>query len=213
MQVSRIIAVFALTTLVFLSGFVFSDWLMGRKTTQLERMLEEASLNSESILVEQQLALESSCELRTFNFLTNNLDTLAEKISSLPKDDYQSNFLKKKYTLEELKHWQFVRQLNTKCNTSYQTILYFYSKDCPYCDAEGVVLSTVKGKLDKQGKKVMIYSFDADLDFSPIYLLKIRYAINTTPALVVNDLPYLGFVSEDELYNLLSQNLTNQSVK
>ncbi|MGB9675124.1 MAG: glutaredoxin family protein [Candidatus Nanoarchaeia archaeon] len=207
-NITKFVGVWAIATLIFLSGFWLSSWIADKKINQIQQSIERVALDAESIEIERLLALEKPCDLTTFEILTNSLDSMTKKWATMAEEGnvVEKELIKKKYFLEELRHWHLVRQLNEQCNLSYQTILYFYSKNCPTCEAQGIVLSAEKEKLRKNGKELMIYSFDVDLDFAPIILLKAKYKITETPAIVIDGKPYLGFVSDKDLDQLLAQN-------
>jgi hypothetical protein len=101
----------------------------------------------------------------------NNLDVLARK---------------KFYTLIELEHLEFVKNLNENCNLNMSTILFFYSNDEQKIDDSeniGKLISVVVGR----NSNLVVYSFDVNLNSTLIDSLKKKYNIDKPLTLIINE--------------------------
>jgi thiol-disulfide isomerase/thioredoxin len=202
--------VFAITTLIFLSGFLLADFLADLKYNKLNEMLNDLSFQTASTEIEHNLLLENPCSYKGFNKLTADLETLGEKLIFNEAKDSKTNSLKNNYFLYEIKHWLFVKKLIAECNANYTAILYFYATtDCDLCEAQGIVLSEVK----KTHKNILIYSFDINSDYSLINILKEIYDVKTAPSVIINDKLYENFLTQEDLEKILFQaKLSNNTV-
>jgi len=118
------------------------------------------------------------------------------------KDDKRVLEQKKIYSEIELKHFEIVKFLRDKCNADYLPVLFFYSNSDEFKDASesmGYILGAFK---NENGNKIMIYSFDVDLDSDSIGLLREEYNVTKVPVAVVNEkvLIYPTNIRELEVY-------------
>ena len=118
------------------------------------------------------------------------------------KDDARVLEQKKIYSEIEIKHFEIVKFLRDECNMDYLPVLFFYSNSDEFKDASesmGYILGAFKNEYKN---KVMIYSFDVDLDSDSIGLLKEEYNVTKVPAAVVNEkhLVYPMNIRELEAY-------------
>jgi hypothetical protein len=80
--------------------------------------------------------------------------------------------------------------------------MYFYSNkgDCSDCQKEGFVLT----KLREDYPDLRIYSFDYNLDLSALQTLISIYGIEKKlPVILINEMSYYGFKSEDDIKNIM----------
>jgi hypothetical protein len=202
-----LLGVFAITTLIFLSGFMFANFLTESKLGGLDQAISDISLQTASVETEYSLMLENPCTFGGFSRLTASLDALAEKLlfNNMKSQQTQTHFMsiKQNYFLLETRHWIFVQKLNKECKTNYTTILYFYSDlgDCANCEAQGIVLSEVK----KTYPSAMIYSYDINTDYSLVTTIKAIYNVTTAPSLVINGKIYDKFMTQDDIENVLGK--------
>src|SRR4030043_714932 len=111
------------------------------------------------------------------------IDDLEKKLG---KKNSEVLFQKKFYTLVELEHLNFITDYNKKCNSSFNTIMFFYSNNPLYykdSDKLGRLLDAIYSKYPE---KVIIYSFDVDLDSELISKLKQKYDIEKVPTVIMN---------------------------
>jgi hypothetical protein len=144
--------------------------------------------------------------------LSPQLSEIGEKLSRTESergsDDADVLYLKKYYSLLEVKDYLLSKQLVAKCGATKKPvfIIYFYSNkgDCPECEKEGYVLTRLKEKYPE----LRVYSFDYNLDLSAVDSMKRIYKISSSlPALVIEDKTYIGFKSVEDLEKLLPDTL------
>lgn len=109
--------------------------------------------------------------------------------------------LKKNYIISLIQLWSYWELFKSNCNSSVNTILYFYSiKNCDNCQAQGFVLSYLK---ETYPDKIMIFALDKDEDLYSLDLLKNVYNVTTAPTLIINNKKYEGLKDINELKSLL----------
>ncbi len=66
--------------------------------------------------------------------------------------------LKKYYSILEIKHWLLVKKTAKECKVNIGSIVYLYGdkKNCPNCENQGYVLTTLREKYPF----LRVYSFD-----------------------------------------------------
>jgi hypothetical protein len=154
--------------------------------------------------------------------LSPQLSDIGDKLSKTESDrgatDADVLYLKKYYTLLEVKDFLLSKQFVAKCGQAKKpvSIIYFYSNagDCSDCEKEGFVLTRLKEKYPD----LRVYSFDYNLDLSAVDSMKRIYKITSSlPALVIEDKTYIGFKSVEDLEKLLPDTLkvasTTQALK
>ena len=113
-------------------------------------------------------------------------------------------YLKKYYSLLQVKDYILSKKLAEKCGSLKKPVfvIYFYSNvgDCPDCIKEGYVLTRLKEKYPD----LRVYSFDYNLDLAVIGSLKSIYRITSAlPSLVIEDKTYTGYKSVEDMEALL----------
>ena len=148
------------------------------------------------------------CYAQSYEQITRDLAFQGQIINDLERKLGKNNkeiFEKKKfYTLVELEHLEFVQKLNTECNQGIETILFFYSneeKDLDRSESVGRILDTV---YEKNPEKLVIYSFDINLDSQLILNLKEKYGITVSPTVVIKDNKIIDPKNINELDKYLS---------
>ncbi|HJX50613.1 MAG TPA: hypothetical protein VJ438_04070 [Candidatus Nanoarchaeia archaeon] len=111
------------------------------------------------------------------------IDDLEKKLG---KKNSEVLFQKKFYTLVELEHLNFITDYNKKCNSSFNTIMFFYSNNPLYYKDNDKLGRLLDAIYSKYPEKVIIYSFDVDLDSELISKLKQKYDIEKVPTVIMN---------------------------
>lgn len=129
-----------------------------------------------------------------YNLLRNSselLDLVGSRLNLLEtrfgKNDLRVLDQKKLYSQLQFEHFQIVENFNAKCDTNFTTIIFLYSNNAPADKSSenvGEILSTLKNKYPG---KLMIYSFDYNLNADTINRIKINYNITSAPVIVVNN--------------------------
>lgn len=209
----KMISIFAITTLIFLLGFLLAGSLTESKLSDLEQTVSDVSLQAASVETEYNLLLENPCNYRGFSRLTASLDALAERLVFNEAQKQSNNdrieSIKQNYFLLETRHWLFIQKLNSECGTNYVPILFFYSDlgDCDICKPQGIVLSAIKDEYPN----TMIYSFDTNTDYSLTDTLKEIFNVNSVPSIVIDDTLYTEFLNQDKLEKILEKQDMNST--
>ncbi len=199
-----------LATAVFLAGILFGWSLDHFRTTEILTTIKQNELSTESYLVEQQF-IDSfggdKCEL-----LTARVDTLRDSTNQIGKQlacwggkstfkEADFDYLKRKYTILEVRFLMLINDLKQECGQDYNIILSFYKIDEDASIRQGYVLDSLN---DKYNNTLIILSFDKYYTDEPLIdILATRYGIERTPAIVVNGKVKQGFVPESELDKLI----------
>jgi len=127
--------------------------------------------------------------------------------SQLGKDDERVINLKEYYSLLELRHWLFLNKAKRECNMTYDLVIYFYSNegDCDDCEEQSQVLTYVH----KKNPRFNVYSFDINIENPAVDTLKARYALKSTPTIIINNNVFEGFTGKDELFRELNMTETD----
>jgi len=206
----KYIITFLITSTIFLSAFFISDRVNVSRIEQLNSVQEKISLNILETETRFALLKEASCE-NVFEGsqleigITKDLNQLVNRIkfleSELGGDNEDVQLLKQRYTLLQIKDYLLVNELNSKCDYTIATLLYFHTSDCFDCRKQSIVLDQLRSEYDQ----VRVYWLDASINESTIETLERLYEINTYPTLVLDEQIYSGFISYDELLQNISR--------
>lgn len=154
----------------------------------------------------EQLFVETLTHDDLCRFSTITMNDLVQELgvywSMLPSrlEEYERNNvlseqyleLKDQYTLLSIRAWILARNNYKKCNTDLVPGLYFYSVECPECIEQGEELDKLKSEFANMGKDFIVFTVDSASTSSLIKHLKDYYNINSTPAVVINDVTFQG---------------------
>ncbi len=203
-------ATFILTLIIFGGALYVNSMLDKQRFEDIKTIQDEISLDLLSSESQFDLLKESSCKNLTDSVLSRELNTLATKLSYLESNQNSSDaellFVKKNYSLLEIKDFLLMKQLNEKCNNLKPiAVLYFYTdkENCPDCEKMGYVLSYLR----EQYPQMRIYSFDFNIQLSAIDTLKSIYKLDDKklPAIVYNDDTFYGFNSIEQVKELIPE--------
>ncbi|MEM5871691.1 MAG: hypothetical protein QW051_02340 [Candidatus Aenigmatarchaeota archaeon] len=212
LNLEMIIASFLVSSIIFISG-IFIGYSIGKeKISFIENSLSKISSNIQNFQLQflflDVLGENSSCPFLMETLYSINKDSyeLGKKLESLGKEtelkDY-NEFLKQKreYSRMLVSYWLLSNKLKKICYFDADTIVYFYSRNCERCDDQAFVLTYLK---QKHEEKLLIFTLDGDLDEPSIKAIKTIYNITSYPYLIINGNGYIGFISKDEIENLIS---------
>ncbi len=196
------IVAFAITVVIFGSAFALSDYLNGRKASQLKSIQDNISLDILSSETQFSLLSELACKNVDHSVLSQELNSLSEKIS-YAEDNFENTDellkLKKYYTLLEIKDYLLMQKINERCGLKNVSVLYFYttSDKCGECAKQGYVLTSLRDKYPT----LRVYSFDYAVDLSALRALISIYKVEDTklPALIIGDDLMTGFQSVEDI--------------
>ena len=148
--------------------------------------------------------------------LSGELGELGNKLEwsedNLGEEDTVS-YLKKYYSLLQIKDYLLTKKISERCKTKAAFILYFYTtkENCSECEREGLVLSALREKYPE----LRVYSFDYSIDLSAVRSMLQIYKIEDTklPALVVDDDVLTGFREIEELESIIKKSFKLEEAK
>lgn len=206
------------TTALFCSAYLASSYFMSKRLSNIDTIQENLHIEDMSNQVQYDLLQEASCaNVTSSSILSEDLAKTGDKLSYTEAELGSTNpsvvYLKKYYSLLQIKDYLLSKKLAEKCYTKKTIfIIYMYSngKDesgnvkCDRCADQAVILTALREKYPE----LRVYTFDYDLDLSAVEALKKIYKIPATfPALIVQDKLYTGFQSLDALDSLMPDNL------
>ncbi len=202
MNSKKYIYAFLITAIIFGTAIFASDQLGKKKLREVKDI--EDSLALDILSSETQFALleETQCKDIGNTYLSKEVGNLAERLSYAesenPKNDPDVLNLKRYYSLLEIKDYLLMKKVTEKCGIKPTFILYFYSNEgnCEDCTKMGYVLTALHVKYPE----LRVYSFDYNLDVEAIKTLISIYKVeNRPPVLIINNEPYYGFRSLEDL--------------
>lgn len=201
--------VFLITVAIFLTAFFVSDTLGNKKLEDIQTAQNRVSIDILSSETQFALLSESSCETVGDTSLSKDIDSLGTKLSyaevNLNANNEDVLWLKKNYTLLEIKDYILMKRLSTSCQIKPVYILYFYSNtpgSCPDCRKEGTVLT----ELRKKYPGLRVYSFDYDLDLPALKTLMSLYKVEPQlPALVIHKSVAYGWKSVEDMEKIMPE--------
>jgi thiol-disulfide isomerase/thioredoxin len=198
----KYIIAFLITAFIFSTAIYISNYLNQKKIDEIKNVGDKISIDIMSSETQFDLLAQSSCKSVENSSLIQEINSLGEKLSYIQDQrgttDPEVISLKKYYSLLEIKDYLLQEKISEKCHTDPLFIIYLYStkSDCPDCDKESYVLTSLHEKYP--GLKV--YSFDYNLDLSAIHTMISIYKIeNKFPVLIMNDSVYNGFQSMEDI--------------
>lgn len=211
-DVKKYIFTFIITLAIFATAFFASSFFSDKRVENVKSIQDTIAIDILSSETQFDLLKEVSCGNVSENFLSLQLATLGDKLSHAENErgskDEDIVYLKKYYSLLQIKDYILSKKLVEKCGSEKEPvfIIYFYSNmgDCPECQREGFVLTRLKEKYPE----LRVYSFDYHLDLAAIQSLKTIYRVTSSlPSVVIEDKTYVGFKSLEELEDLLPDTL------
>ena len=201
-----------LTAALFATAFFASSFFSEKRVENVKEIQDNIAIDILSSETQFDLLKEVSCSNVNDSMLSPQLSEIGDKLSKTESergaDDADVVYLKKYYTLLEVKDYLLSKQFVAKCGQTKKpvSIIYFYSNkgDCGECEREGYVLTRLKEKYPE----LRVYSFDYNLDLSAVDSLKQIYKITSSlPAIVIEEKTYIGFKSVEDLEALLPDTL------
>ncbi len=203
---------FVLTAAIFATAFFASTFLSNKRVENVKSIQDNIAIDILSSETQFDLLKEVPCSNVNDNILSPELSALGDKLSHTESDrgskDADVIYLKKYYSLLQVKDYLLSKKLVEKCGAAKKPvfIIYFYSNkgDCPDCEKEGFVLTRLK----EIYPDLRVYSFDYNLSLAALDSMKTIYRIRSSlPALVIEDKTYIGFKSLEDLDKLLPDTL------
>jgi thiol-disulfide isomerase/thioredoxin len=205
----RYIMAFILSAMIFLSGFLVSNFLTSKKLESLNTIESNISLNILSLETQFEILKEAPCETENNTLLTKEISDLADKLSILENNGENKDRIidaKKRYSLLLVKDYLLSQRLSNECGVKPTFVIYFYknAEDCPDCVKTGAALSALRSEYER----MRVYAFDYNLDLPIIKTLASVYNVQPNlPAVVINKKTYYGLVDKESIDALLPQEI------
>lgn len=203
---------FFVTVTIFATAFFASTFFSNKRVENVKFIQDNIAIDILSSETQFDLLKEVPCQNVSDSMLSPELNELGDRLSHTENDRGENDddvmYLKKYYSLLQVKDYLLSKKLADKCGAVKKQvfIIYFYSNrgDCPECQREGYVLTRLKEKYPD----LRVYSFDYNLPLSVVDSLRAIYRItNVLPALVIEDKTYTGYKSVEDLEMLLPDTL------
>ncbi len=212
----KYLIVFLFTFGLFLSASYISNYFGDKKINQLKSIQDKISIDILSSETQFSLLSELSCKNISNSVISGELGELGNKLEwgqeNLGMTDTVS-YLKKYYSLLEIKDYLLTKKISERCKTKSAFILYFYTtaENCSECERQGLVLSVLRDKYPE----LRVYSFDYSIDLSAVKSMLQIYKIEDTklPALVVDEDVLTGFHGIDELESRVKKSFKLKETK
>ncbi len=205
-----------LTVAIFATAFFTSTFLSNKRVESVKSIQDNIAIDILSSETQFSLLGEVPCSNVSDSILSPQLSEIGDKLSKTETDrgatDADVIYLKKYYSLLQIKDYILSKKLVEKCGSTKKQvfIIYFYSNkgDCTDCEKEGFVLTRLK----EMYPDLRVYSFDYNLPLSAIDSMKTIYRVKSSlPALVIEDKTYTGFKSLEDLDRLLPRSIKVQT--
>ncbi len=198
---------FVITTLIFAVAFLLGFFVNSLNYSGTLNELSDMKTDLLRYDLQYRLLGEYPCEyLEDNSQLGGEYEEIRFRIarleSELGKEDERVLTLKTYYSLLEINDFLYYSDLNRKCGTDYDLILYFYSNDkekCPSCEKQGFILDFIY----EENENIRIYSFDYDLGLTEVEILKEKYKVTGVPSIVVNGKLLNGFNEIESIQALI----------
>ena len=186
---------FILTAIVFTLG-ISAGWYLDSTRTQaaqnelgaLRLQAEEARVGMvffETFKTDPQFCSVYSKEMTAQLQRVGRLGEQLEALREANKIDESYYSLKRQYVLFNTELWLRAENLKKICASNVTTMLYFYPEnaECGDCAAQARALLSLKQACPD---KVWLFALPTDFDVTVVDMLKQRFAIASTPSLVVD---------------------------
>jgi hypothetical protein len=202
----RYLVTLLITAFIFVTAFSFSNNLSNKRIQDIKRIQDSIATDILSSETQFSLLSELSCKDVGTATLSQELNSIAERIqtsaNSLGNNNQEVIFLKKYYSLLEIKDYLLMRRISAQCGEKFMFALYFYDNEenCPDCDKAGYVLTYLRSRYPQ----LRVYSFDRNLDVSAVKTLRSIFGITEPyPAFVFGDKTINGYKEKEEMEKIL----------
>ncbi len=202
-----------LTFIIFGTGMALNYSFDFLRINSIVRMMNEHEIDSDAYIVHTEFISEfggDECEAMRSRIedLKKEMKTVGDELSTygrlsfFKKKDF--DYLKRKYSLLELRFFMIIRKLNDQCEQPYIPILFFYKIDHDFSERQGFILSDVNLQYPQE---IIILSFDKDyVDEHLVKLLVERFNVTSAPTIIINDdLKLEGLHYQEEIKSILNE--------
>ncbi|MDO8660633.1 MAG: hypothetical protein Q7K43_01970 [Candidatus Woesearchaeota archaeon] len=186
--------------IAFVLGTLLGWGLSTQKLSEATKILKNTELNTESLLLEQDLVKtlgQRSCGVaqQRINELGNQLYGLGNLLGSEKSSvelGVNYDVLKRQFHLLQIRTYTLNFQLQQECNESSPVVLFYYAKNNTASLEQGVILDELVKSHDARVYAIE-HNYSQDLRFLEEY-----YNITQAPSVVVNyDKVFQGLTADD----------------
>ena len=183
-----------------------SNYIDNKKTAEVKSMGEKISLDVLSSETQFALLEGAACKDVADSQFSKELNDISDKLSYMEdqtaQDDPELVYLKKYYSLLEIKDFLLMDKIADKCDIKPVSLIYFYKNDCVDCQKQGYILTYLR----ENYPKLRVYSFDYDLDSPAVKTLASIYKVkNNFPVMIVKGKVLTGFQEKNNLEKLIPE--------
>jgi len=211
LDASLIISAFLISAIIFVAGIFAGYSINNEKLSTLESSLGSVVRDVQDFQLQflflDRFGENASCPMlgSTLSRINQNSYELGSMLMAYGtegeiRDEQAYTNKKLEYTRLLTSYWLLAEKAKSACNTSMDTVVYFYGGPCPDCENQVFVLSYMK---KKYGDKLLVFALDGDLGDPSVNTLKSYYNITEYPSLIINGVKRDGFVPQDELLSVL----------
>ncbi len=211
-----IVAALIISLLIFASGVIIGLAFSQASTNSLSNELDSLQAQTSFLEVASQsnfgpsinqtklLCPLYSSQLSSFD---NQTELFRQKLDYLIQTrgltDPSVLSLQSSYDYLQARDYLNIKRFDYQCGFNFNSVLFFYSPNCPDCDNQLTNLAQVK----KQSNfSVFIYSFDGTSGQTAVNALKAIYNVsNSYPVTVINDKVLYGVYNQSEILSYLNQ--------
>ena len=212
----KYLIVFLITASLFLTASYLSNYFGGQKINQLKAIQDKIAIDILSSETQFSLLSELSCKNISDSVFSSELGELGNKLEWSQENlgaTEKVSYLKKYYSLLQIKDYLLAKRISERCKTKSAFILYFYTtaENCSLCEEESLVLSALRTAYPE----LRVYSFDYSTDLSAVSSMLQIYKIKDTalPALVIDEDVLTGFHSLEDLETRIQESFKLQGTE
>ena len=202
----RLIASFFIASAIFGAIFLFSYGISYFNYTHVRS--QNTFIESNLALLERTLS-NLSCSDEDLPASSFRLDEVGRYIAllenRLDKSDARVIHEKKLYNQMQLKHFTIIRELNQRCDSRFEPILFFYSNDDGIIEQSQQMGELVYAFKKRDSDRIMVYSFDVSLNDSLVANLADTYSVQNVPSVVLNEREQFAPYNLDQLIPYLTR--------
>ena len=186
----RYLLAFLIGTFIFINGFVLTNIIISVQFDRVSQFQDETSYAIFAEKLNYELFEGDLCSTDSFNKISQDLGYQGASIGDLEeklgKNNQAVQFRKEFYSIVELEHFEYIKDVNEACDQKFSTILFFYSNrgdDLDKSERAGRLLDLIRERNDN----LVVYSFDLNLNSEIIQNLINLYDIEESPTLIINN--------------------------
>ena len=189
------------TSMIFFIGVLIGSKITNEHTTELQKQLQDDLLETQSLELEMSV-VNTINKTSLCNYIDYRLPDIIKRkvelgrkfdINNIPDD--QAELLKKQYLLSLSKYWLFSEVNKKQCGIRAPSIVFFFD-DSEISREQGRILDYI---VYKSNESVIVFSFNTLWDEPLMRLLMINYKITSTPTIVIDDTPFQGLQTRENI--------------